>query len=84
VAVESGVLSWYPQSQYTPCPNCGAPVLVDEETVHQCERTRYVEYQMLLLRLQIAAFDQQFNDWLRTPQGRFESFYAARQRLIAA
>jgi len=59
-------------------------VLADEETAHRCERPRYVEYQMLLLRLQIAAFDQQFNDWLRTPQGRFESFYAARQRLIAA
>jgi len=57
---------------------------VDEETTHQCERQRYVEYQMLLLRLQISAFEQQFHDWLRTPQGRFASYYAARQRLIVA
>jgi hypothetical protein len=38
---------------------------------------------MLLLRLQIAAFEQQLSDWLRTPQGRFATYYAARQRLIA-
>ena len=75
------MLSWYPQSQYSPCPECGAPVLIEEETVHRCERQRYVEYQMLLLRLQISAFEHQFNDWLHTPQGRFAAYYAARQRL---
>jgi hypothetical protein len=37
---------------------------------------------MLLLRLQISAFEQQFNDWLHTPQGRFAAYYAARQRLV--
>jgi hypothetical protein len=78
------VLSWYPQSQYTPCPDCGAPVLTDEETVHRCDRQRYVDYQMLVLRLQISAFEQQFNDWLHTPQGRFATYYAARQRLRVA
>jgi hypothetical protein len=39
---------------------------------------------MLLLRLQIAAFDRQFGDWLRTPQGRFAAYYAARERLVVA
>jgi hypothetical protein len=78
------VLSWYPQSQYSPCPDCGAPVPVDDEIIHQCERRRYVEYQMLLLRLQISAFEQQFHDWLCTPHGRFASYYAARQRIRIA
>ena len=32
----------------------------------------------------VAAFEQQLTDWLRTPQGRFATYYAARQRLIAA
>jgi hypothetical protein len=57
---------------------------VEEETTHECEGQRFVEYQMLLLRLQIAAFDRQFSDWLRTPQGRFAAYYAARERLVAA
>jgi hypothetical protein len=38
---------------------------------------------MLLLRLQVSAFEHEFNDWLRTPRGRFAAYYAARQRLIA-
>lgn len=78
------MLSWYPQSQYTPCPDCGAPVPADEESEHRCERQRYVEYQMLLQRQQIAAFELQFSDWLRTPQGRFAAYYATRQRLKIA
>ena len=56
---------------------------VDEDTAHECERHRYVEYQMLLHRLQITAFEQQFNDWLHTPHGRFAAYYAARERFIA-
>ena len=39
---------------------------------------------MLLHRLQISAFEQQFADWLHTPHGRFAAYYAARERLIAA
>jgi hypothetical protein len=78
------VLSWYPQSQYIPCALCGAPVPVEEEADHRCERQRYVEYQLALLRPQIAAFELQLNEWLRTPQGRFAMYYAARQRLRVA
>ena len=78
------MLSWYPQSQYAPCPDCGAPVPAEETDDHRCERYRYVEYQLLLLRPQIAAFELQFRDWLSTPQGRFAAFYAARQRLAVA
>jgi hypothetical protein len=59
-------------------------VPVEDEGEHRCERQRYVEYQMLLLRLQTSAFEQQFHDWLRTPQGRFSAYYAARQRLKLA
>ena len=74
------MLSWYPQSQYVPCPDCGAPVPAEEEADHSCELDRFVEYQLLLLRPQIAAFELQFHDWLCTPQGRFALYYAARQR----
>jgi hypothetical protein len=59
-------------------------VPVEDEADHRCETQRYVEYQMLLLRLQISAFEQQYRDWLRTPEGRFSAYYAARQRLKLA
>jgi hypothetical protein len=78
------MLSWYPQSQYIPCSECGAPVPAEEEAEHRCEQQRYVEYQLLLLRPHIAAFELQFHDWLRTAEGRFSVYYAARDRPVAA
>jgi hypothetical protein len=59
-------------------------VPAEEEAEHRCERARYVEYQLLLLRPQVAALELQFHDWLRTPHGRFAAYYAARERLVTA
>jgi hypothetical protein len=39
---------------------------------------------MLLLRPEIVAFEDDVTEWLRTPYGRFEAYYAARERLLAA
>ena len=39
---------------------------------------------MLLLRPEIIAFEDELTAWLCTPNGRFESYYAARERLLAA
>jgi len=78
------VFAYYPQSQYHPCPDCGAPVPHEEEESHRCERRRYVEYQMLLLRPEVIAFEEQLEAWLETPRGRFAAYYAARERLSIA
>ena len=78
------MFAYYPQSQYHPCPDCGAPVPDEDEDTHRCERRRFVEYQMLLLRPEIIAFEDQYRTWLRTPTGRFATYYAARGRLLRA
>jgi NAD-dependent SIR2 family protein deacetylase len=78
------VFAYYPQSQFHPCPDCGAPVPEDHDEAHRCDRRRLVEYQMLLLRPEIVAFEDEVTAWLRTPLGRFEAYYAARERLLAA
>jgi NAD-dependent SIR2 family protein deacetylase len=77
----SKMFAYYPQSQFQPCPDCGAPVANDEDEVHRCERRRFVEYQMLLLRPEIVAFEDQLTEWLDTPVGRFSTYYATRERL---
>jgi hypothetical protein len=59
-------------------------VPVDHFEAHRCDRRRFVEYQMLLLRPEIVAFEDELTAWLCTPCGRFESYYAARDRLLAA
>ena len=45
---------------------------------------RVLESGWYLLGEEISAFEQQFNDWLHTPHGRFAAYYAARERFIAA
>jgi NAD-dependent SIR2 family protein deacetylase len=74
------VFAYYPQSQFHPCPDCGAPVPQDYDEAHSCDSRRFVEYQMLLLRPEIVAFEAELSTWLRTPEGRFETYYAARAR----
>jgi hypothetical protein len=74
----------FPQAQFQPCPDCGAPVAEDQAELHDCDRRRFVEYQMLLLRPAIVRLETDLEAWLRTPQGRFEAYYATRERLGVA
>jgi endogenous inhibitor of DNA gyrase (YacG/DUF329 family) len=74
----------YPQSQFQPCPDCGTPVPSEEDNAHRCERRRFVDYQMLLLRPEIIGFEAELAKWLETPEGRFAAYYVARERLVAA
>jgi hypothetical protein len=76
------MFAYYPQSQYQPCPDCGAPIALEETEEHSCEQRRFVEYQMLLLRPEIVAFEDELACWLRTPQGRFARYYAQRERML--
>jgi hypothetical protein len=77
------MFAYYPQSQFQPCPDCGAPVTEEEDAAHRCERRRFVEYQMLVLRPEIVAFEAELWDWLATPHGRFAAYYAERERRFA-
>jgi nitroreductase len=69
-----------PQFQYQACHDCGAPVPNDAPEEHRCEHGRFVEYQMLVLRAEILAFEAELQGWLDTAEGRFASYYASRQR----
>ena len=71
----------FPPAHFQPCPDCGAPVVEDHVVVHHCDRRRFVEYQMLLLRPEVVRFEEYVAAWMRTPNGRFETYYAARERL---
>lgn len=51
---------------------------------HECSRERWLDYQMFQLRAELASFDVQVAAFLASPRGRFEVYYAERQRLVAA
>ena len=70
----------FPQPQYIACPECGACVPRAEADEHVCDRERWLDYQLVRLRPEIARFETDFRQWLVTSEGRFEQFYASRSR----
>jgi hypothetical protein len=63
-----------------PCTTCGGSVARGREDEHACEEERRLRYQLFQLREEIAAFDARLEEYLDSPSGRFEVFYAARER----
>ena len=74
----------YPQRSYQQCADCGIAVAVADVEEHECEPDRRLEFQMLQLRPEIAALDLELAAFFASPRGRFELWYAERERLRAA
>ena len=72
------------QPQFMSCPECGASVPTAEMDTHECSELRRLEYQLFQLRAEIASFELQLAAFLASPRGRFEAYYAERDRLSAA
>ncbi len=66
-------------SRYMPCPDCGAS-LERNDDAHECERERRLEFQLFQLRDQIDEVEAEVAEYLASPQGRFELYYAERDR----
>jgi hypothetical protein len=72
-------MSHFPQPQYLACESCGQAVPRADIEQHTCDEQRWLDYQLVVLRPEIARLEQDFGDWLDTPAGRFEQFYAERR-----
>jgi hypothetical protein len=70
----------FPQPQYTACSECGACIPRWEVETHECDPERKLDYELVRLRPETAAFERNYNAWLGTLQGRFAAFYAERTR----
>jgi hypothetical protein len=68
----------YP-SRYMPCPDCGAS-LERRDDAHECERERWLEFQLFQLRGELSEFEAELAKYLDSPRGRFELYYAERER----
>jgi hypothetical protein len=69
-----------PQSRYTPCTECGTSLDCTVSAPHVCDRERVLDFRLFQLRDEIAAFDAQLAEWLRTARGRFAAWIAERDR----
>jgi hypothetical protein len=70
-----------PQPTHLPCPSCGASVSHDEAASHVCDEEQRLRYELFRVRLEVERFDGQLKGWLASAAGRFEVFYAERERL---
>ena len=66
-------------SRHMPCPDCGASLERWVEA-HECERERWLEFQLFQLRDEVDEFGAELVEYLASPQGRFELYYAERER----
>jgi hypothetical protein len=70
----------FPQSRYMPCTECGTSLDRTESALHVCDRERVLDFHLFQLRDDIAAFDAQLAEWLRSARGRFAAWIAERDR----
>jgi hypothetical protein len=63
-----------------PCEHCGASIDTRAAVLHLCDGERWLDFKLFELRGEIAAFEDGLGRWLATPHGRFEQFYAERER----
>lgn len=72
-----------PEARFTPCVQCGFWIPYGDEDEHVCDAEDVLSFQLFLLRDEIAAFEMQLIAWLDSPQGRFATWIAERDRLGA-
>lgn len=72
----------FPAPASLPCPECGASIALDGEG-HECDEERRRWYQLFLVTGEIAALEDELREYLSSPEGRFEAFYAERERLLS-
>ncbi len=77
------MFAFFAHSQYIPCSECGASLAGEDRDEHVCDGDRRIDFQMFRLRGGIGRFELDLAEFLKTPGGRFEAFYAERQRVAA-
>lgn len=69
-------------SDYTSCPACGTSVGHEslQTELHVCDERHRDDHDASLALAEAFLFDLEWSEYLDSPHGRFEMFYAARTR----
>ena len=66
-----------PRPTFAACPDCGEALHRDELDEHRCNEARQLE---VAVQRALTAFEGELGAWLGTPDGRFASWLAERDR----
>jgi hypothetical protein len=72
------------EPQIASCPGCGAKVPARTLNVHVCDWWRWLDHQVELRSEELERFEGELTKYLDSPRGRFDLWYAERERLRAA
>lgn len=73
----------FPQPRHLPCPECGASIERAKSDQHVCDPERRLDFDVIQLRSDLDGFEDELGEYLDTPRGRFELWYAERRREAA-
>jgi hypothetical protein len=65
---------------FMPCPACGASVAVETGAEHVCDPERRLDFELFQHRGELAALETEIQAFMGSPRGRFEQWYAERER----
>ena len=80
LAIHRAMFSFLSGPGFLPCVECGASVARGGEEEHVCDSERQIDYRLLQLKDDIAAFDAELSAYLDSPAGRFDIWDAERRR----
>lgn len=66
--------------QLATCPSCGGEMPARELRLHVCDWGRWLDHQVHLRRAELHRFEHELGVYLESPNGRFDLWYAERER----
>jgi hypothetical protein len=71
---------FFVQSRFMPCLDCGSSVERAHAAGHRCDAKRRLDYEVFALRHELVIVETEIATYLASSQGRFELWYAERER----
>lgn len=78
------MFGYFTEHPYTACERCGMSLSPADRTTHVCNAESRARFESFQVQHELARFDRQFADFLRSPTGRFAVYCAERDRRYEA
>ena len=70
-----------PRESRGTCPGCAVELPARELRLHVCDWWRWLDHQVELRRDELQSFERQLGAYLESSNGRFDLWYAERERM---
>lgn len=74
----------FPDDSRTACPGCGVELPAPALRLHVCDWWRWLDHQVHVRSDELDGFERELGAYLESPRGRFDLWYAERERVRPA